>query len=404
MKANLHFNCVNFSASCQKIFILYCLCAFQSKLLIFLASTLLLKMLWMSYESYWGFTLLDKSHILWSLQDKQFSALGFFWECWGATAFLRRSLLVGLRDSEQEFCLNADYIGGTFNALPGHFPRSGWQQCCWPFFHYIIRILFITTSNSISLMEHRLSPSPLEDGRGSTKLYQNAVGLSFESFQLLPAARFQNHSHSLGFSHSGTPVSKIYASYILLQYKWVQNSVASNSKHRSSVSAGQAVSGWLQWVVMAQGVCWGCHLYTGLGWSHLKAWMGLEDLLLSCLTYVPGELALAVWNTSMAWQPSFLSTWFRRAAPAAMCFMASSPPVTSMMSSRSYVLAVIVEGDHTRVWIQEANSPPHQHRPMMGVTREAGQHRFCGIQRDSSVDYGLPMRMVCFKDRPSNSY
>lgn len=49
-------------------------------------------------------------------------------------------------------------------------------------------------------------------------------------------------------------------------------------------SAGQEIPEWLQWVVMAQGVSWGWHLYTGLGWSHLKAWMGLEDLLPSCLT------------------------------------------------------------------------------------------------------------------------
>ena len=136
MKASLCFNRVNFSASCQKNFILYCLCAFQSKLLIVLANILLLKMLWMSYDSYWGFTLLDRSHILWSLQDKQFSSLGFSWEHWGATACLHRSLFVGLRDSEEEFSvLHADSISGTFNTLPGQFLRSGWQQCCWPFFH-----------------------------------------------------------------------------------------------------------------------------------------------------------------------------------------------------------------------------------------------------------------------------
>lgn len=139
--------------------------------------------------------------------------------------------------------------------------------------------------------------------------------------------------------------------------------------------------------------------------------MGLEDLLLSCLTYVPGELAL------VAGEPT--SCCVEHVHGMAAVFpqhlvqkSGSSRRVFHGLVSPSHfrdVLSVVCPhcycgGDHTGVWIQEANSPPHQHRPMLGVTREAGHHRFSGIQRDSSVDYGLPMRMVCFKDRPSNSY
>ena len=116
-------------------------------------------------------------------------------------------------------------------------------------------------------------------------------------------------------------------------------------------SAGQEIPEWLHWVVMAQGVSWGCHLYTGLGWSHLKAWMGLEDLLPGCLTYAwrisascRGSQFLAVWSTFMARRASFLRTGFRREAQAAMCFMSSSHPVTSTISFWLYVLAVYCGG------------------------------------------------------------
>lgn len=201
-----------------------------------------------------------------------------------------------------------------------------------------------------------VSPSPLKDGGGSTKLYQNAVGLSFESFQLLPAARFQNHLHSW-VSLTAAPVSKIYTSYILLHYKWVHSSVASNSEHRSSVSAGQAVSG----VAPVGGDGSGCLLrLSSVHWPWLESSEGLNGVggPASQLSHVR-----AWWISACCWEPTsccvehvhgmaavFPQHLVQKSGSSRRVFHGLVSPVTSVTSPLGCnVLTVIVEVTHRSV-------------------------------------------------------
>lgn len=47
--------------------------------------------------------------------------------------------------------------------------------------------------------------------------------------------------------------------------------------------------GWLSWVVLAQSISWGHSQDVGLGWSHLKALLGLHKPLTRWLTQSCGQ-------------------------------------------------------------------------------------------------------------------
>lgn len=61
----------------------------------------------------------------------------------------------------------------------------------------------------------------------------------------------------------------------------------------SLVSVGSVILEQLSWV-LAQGFSWDCSRDTDWGHSHLKSWMGLEDLFLGWLSHMDGWFLLTV--------------------------------------------------------------------------------------------------------------
>lgn len=58
----------------------------------------------------------------------------------------------------------------------------------------------------------------------------------------------------------------------------------------------------LSWVVLALGLSWGCNQDVNWGCGHLKAWLGLEALLLD------GSLSW-LWTEGLCRKPYLLATW-----------------------------------------------------------------------------------------------